>query len=489
MKIKRKTEFRDLSIGGSVDVITPPSDIAVPSCAHGPMILFQRNFGTKEGSVNLEHPNKTTKTDDEVSTNKKFFSCSAYRDRKLCSFFYSIDDKKLKNSELINERAIVAKAQNETYDHKELYKNFKELALIDAANRKFCRDTNMFMRRMGTSCRFTDVMGNDHMQCFASNRLVSGIPENLIANPLKLFSPQNAKTGEAQFYFSKQTAEHLKSISDQYSNVLGVGTPSLLFQLSEMAPKDANEKSKNCFCLDIDWKLSQVFAPKRFAQFNMCNQFFFTELGQKSFEKFVQSTKAEGNNNSKTLVVIDPPYGVKLDLIGRLVTFLNEKLVCDYILCLPYFMGGSVTKVGALKEFQLSDYRVEYDGHRVYSGDGKRGSPARFFTTIPLDKFSPPNDEDYRLCSKCSKYVFKNNKHCKICKQCTTKDGPTYVHCKFCGECVKPSFVHCDRCKSCHLEGAKCRPIEEKRKTRNLKRQKVKKEVVEVKKPKLENKI
>ena len=520
MKLKRKLEFGDLSVGGSVSIIKPPEDIVVPMCAHGPMVLFRRSFGVKaedekkteeakndtmkaHAEVQKETVNrneiiiesKTKKTDEETLTAKKqpknenmyqtenehtkeFFSCSAYRDRKSCPCFYSLDDKKLKNSEIMKVKAEIAKSQNQMYDHKAMYKNFKELALIDAANRKFCTDCNLFMKRVGTSCGTKDVLDFDHEKCSEGGKLVVGIPENMIANPLKLFTTLSNKTAEAQFYFSTKCLNFVSSIAEKYRSVLGIGAPSVTFKLIETVSQlNYSGKLKNVFCLNIDWKLCQIFPPKNFAQFNLCNQHFFTELGEKAFEKFVKSASfidESSENVEKTLVICDPPYGVKLELFSRLVNFLNSKLACDIIIGMPYFMQSGFEKTEALKSFAMSDYRVEYEGHRIYSGGKKRGSPARFFTNIPLKKLVLPSDESYRLCAKCVKYVHKDNKHCKICKDCTTKDGPTYVHCKKCKTCVKPSFRHCEKCANCHLEDSKCRIIDEN-KSKRKKEHKIKK--------------
>ena len=48
--------------------------------------------------------------------------------------------------------------------------------------------------------------------------------------------------------------------------------------------------------------------------------------------------------------------------------------------------------------------QVEYVNHRAFKsggGAGKKGSPVRIFTNIPLSELVLPASEGYKLCSKC----------------------------------------------------------------------------------------
>ena len=93
--------------------------------------------------------------------------------------------------------------------------------------------------------------------------------------------------------------------------------------------------------------------------------------------------------------------------------------------------------------------KVEYVNHRAFKsggGAGKKGSPVRIFTNLPLSELALPPSEGYRLCAECEAWVSAANRHCAKCGRCTSKDGSRYTHCDACGRCVKPSWRHCRDC-------------------------------------------
>ena len=93
--------------------------------------------------------------------------------------------------------------------------------------------------------------------------------------------------------------------------------------------------------------------------------------------------------------------------------------------------------------------KVEYVNHRAFKsggGAGKKGSPVRIFTNLPLSELALPSSEGYRLCGECEAWVSAANRHCSKCGRCTSKDGSRYSHCDACQRCVKPSWRHCPNC-------------------------------------------
>ena len=93
--------------------------------------------------------------------------------------------------------------------------------------------------------------------------------------------------------------------------------------------------------------------------------------------------------------------------------------------------------------------KVEYVNHRAFKsggGAGKKGSPVRIFTNLPLSELALPSSEGYRLCGECEAWVSAANRHCSKCGRCTSKDGSRYSHCDACQRCVKPSWRHCPEC-------------------------------------------
>jgi hypothetical protein len=76
------------------------------------------------------------------------------------------------------------------------------------------------------------------------------------------------------------------------------------------------------------------------------------------------------------------------------------------------------------------------------------GTVQSVFSLMPL-----PENEGYRYCPPCERWVAATNLHCSLCAACPSKDGRTYRHCTPCGRCVKPTYEHCPQCKRCFLAG------------------------------------
>ena len=401
MKLKRSRQEVTHAKQTSVTVLPAPSDMNVPVCPHGPMLLFKREPTTKGGDA--------VASENDNHHGKQFFACSAYRNRKDCDFYYAVDDKKLKNEEAMSQKTQLAKDMAPKYDHNILHKNFRELCLVDPSQRRFCSNCNLFLKRSVEFHNMFDPLGGDHKQCEKEDKVLKGISDLMMKyEQMKLFMPFRNKSGEAQFYFTTETRNFIVEKCKQFSAVLAVGMPSVILNLV-YTPRNEQEVEKLYLCMDIDWRLSQLLAPKNFAHFNMCNQHFFTEMAQKSFERFISQFSASETTKRKLLVLVDPPYGVKPEILRNLFKFIEEKLpknsACKYILCMPYFLQPNIAKV--LPHLTMTDYQCTYLGHRIYSGQQQRGSPARLFTNIEITNFCPfkrqkgvPYLEQRRLPSK-----------------------------------------------------------------------------------------
>lgn len=139
----------------------------------------------------------------------------------------------------------------------------------------------------------------------------------------------------------------------------------------------------------------------------------------------------------------------------------------------PYYMETYIINV--MPEMEMIDYKINYTNHDLYhNGENgrKQGSPVRIFTNILLrfvsslncfynannncfftfnfySKIPLPQTEGYKYCTKCQRWVAKENRHCSICVKCPSKNGDTYVHCNLCKLCVKPNYKHCKSCGRC----------------------------------------
>ena len=68
--------------------------------------------------------------------------------------------------------------------------------------------------------------------------------------------------------------------------------------------------------------------------------------------------------------------------------------------------------------------KVSYENQRNFSQDNasiKKGSPARIFTNVSIERVELPANQGYVHCDECQKYTYKENKHCFECGKCTSK--------------------------------------------------------------------
>jgi len=398
-----------------------------PKCPHGPTVLFE----------------KVTK-----GVAKQFYSCSAYRDRKFCDF-YHVKNEKVTNGKTV-KWAVQRKDLIRNKEHGKLYCDYLTLTGDDDISLIFCQD-----------CGVLGEKGKTFEKDHESHKMKSIEREDL-SRPSQILEAEGRTRKEAQYFFNKQTCDFItNSLSSQnISHVLCIGSPTIFESLNAQ-----NSSIKTLF-LDIDSRYLALYSPLQFCWYNFTNGYFFLgEASQSVYEDFVR----EGGEN--LAIVLDPPFGVKSELIGEgfkrissdVVEMAETKNVPAIFWVFPYFMESKVKETGL--NMAMSDYKVDYDNHKQFSGgEGqggrKQGSPVRIFTNVDLRKLALPKEEGYKLCSKCEFWVSEENEHCDKCKACTSKDGRTYVHCDPCGRCVKPTWSHCLECDRCLLPTHDCKTVQ-----------------------------
>ncbi|CAL8139599.1 unnamed protein product [Orchesella dallaii] len=195
---------------------------------------------------------------------KRFFSCSAFRSRKLCPFY------------MTEEQWSVSKAEERKADHQRAQKRSPD-GLSDVE----------------------EISNSKKMRTEKIN------------HPLSF--PNQRDKGEAQYHFNEKTVQyfmnHFRSL--EFDSVLCVGTPSLHQHITS-----SNQKGLQSFLLDIDDRFVKLY-QSRFALYNMCNHHFFHESSK--YQKFLASAR-------KLAIVVDPPFGVKVELIwhGCLSGVIND---------------------------------------------------------------------------------------------------------------------------------------------------------------------
>ncbi|XP_048732023.2 general transcription and DNA repair factor IIH helicase subunit XPD-like [Ostrea edulis] len=405
------------------DVLTNTEGLEVPHCAHGPALMFVRYSGSDGG--------------------RKFFACSAFRDRKSCTFFQWSDEKVSVEKKEI--RKTILKSEAPLFTHKQYRKRFSSFKKLPQSERHLCRTCGLFL--------LPDEKDNHSRQ---GHDILSNISKAMLKVPSRLFLPLDNNKTYAQYLFSEKT---VKFVLEQLENlnkthVMCLGAPRIHEAI--MNKRDGVLKS---FLLDLDLRYMQLYGPKHYSRYNMFNHHFFDgEKSVDSLTSFLNSCSCD-----QVAMVFDPPFGGMVEAltvsIRKLSDLWKEASQADSCLPIlwffPYFMEKRI--IDAFENFHMLDYKVDYDNHQLFRGDVKKyGSPVRIFTNIPPRLITLPAEEGYWFCEVCKRYSAKENLHCDVCDTCPSKDGRTYRHCFQCDRCVKPNKEHCDTCQSCQLKDHTC---------------------------------
>ncbi|CAB3376803.1 Hypothetical predicted protein [Cloeon dipterum] len=394
-----------------------------PRCPHGPMLLFEKTAGCKTS---------------------RFFACAAFRSRKECQFFVSVTTDQVVETGKIEKLADRCKSLV-TVSFWEKYQ--KTIMLKERKENVFCHSCTSF------------ICDKSEINCeHKGHKIETQVKTENMRRPTKLLKSMKETTKEAQFFFSEQTSNFITSTLDRLGvkSVISIGTPSLIERLKI-----------NYYLLDFDWRYG-VFYGDNFSWYNMFNHHFMETMddpdGSRSktrFKNFINSLPTE----ETVAILLDPPFGGRVEPIAstlkKLVTEIRETGCLGDVLffwVFPYFMEAYISN--ALPGTAMLDYRIDYSDHKMFNSDSRRGrktgSPVRIFTNAPLNLIVHPEDEGYNFCSKCSRFVHKDNVHCNLCGICPSKAGGTYKHCSTCQRCVKPRWIHCGSCSKCVAQPHEC---------------------------------
>ncbi|XP_069137703.1 rRNA N6-adenosine-methyltransferase ZCCHC4-like [Argopecten irradians] len=407
----------------NVDVIIDTGDREIPECPHGPTLLFVRY--------------------ERGSSSSKFFACSAFRDRKECSFFQWESEKPLEEKKKI--RQDINSKQQLKFSHQEAHNRFSKFKDLCSSNRQFCQTCGLFL-----------LPGE--LEGHKDHRIKSPITEEMMERPTRLFSPLDNNKTFAQYLFSASAVDFtIRTLEDlSFTHIICVGAPRI-FEAIELK-KDSTVKG---LLLDLDHRYQQIYPPDKFCRYNMFNHHFFD--GHTSEEVFKQFMSEE--EGKRIAMVMDPPFGGMVEALAATYNKISQQwrtlsgktntTDLPILWFFPYFMEKRIKE--CLPNTQMLDYKVDYDNHMLFRGDVKKqGSPVRIFTNLSPESVVLPSSEGYWFCKVCSRYSAKENLHCDVCDCCPSKDGRTYKHCFKCDRCVKPSKQHCDTCKICQLQDHRC---------------------------------
>ncbi|XP_062964103.1 rRNA N6-adenosine-methyltransferase ZCCHC4 isoform X3 [Cynocephalus volans] len=230
--------------GSSAVEVVLPSDptVSAPLCPHGPTLLF-------------------VKVSQEKEERRRFYACSACRDRKDCNFF-QWEDEKLSGARLAAREAHNQRCQPPLSRRQcvERYLKFIELPLTQ---RKFCQ-------------RCQQLLLPDDWGEHCEHPVMCDISITQLRRPSQLLYPLENKKTNAQYLFADRSCQFLVDLLSTlgFRRVLCVGTPRLheLIRLTASDDKKSNTKS---LLLDIDFRYSQFYMEDSFCHYNMFNHHFF----------------------------------------------------------------------------------------------------------------------------------------------------------------------------------------------------------------------
>ncbi|KAG8453564.1 hypothetical protein GDO86_000263 [Hymenochirus boettgeri] len=400
-----------------------------PHCPHGPALLFVKVSQGKEQG-------------------RRFYACSACRDRKDCHFFQWEDEKvsqaRLEAREKYNKRC------QPLLTHAQYAARFQEFTQLPLQKRKFCSDCQLLLLQ-------------DDWKTHSGHQVLGDISVPQLKRPSQLLRPLENKKTNAQYLFADRSCTFLLDtfIALGFRRVLCVGTPRL-HELIKLRSYEGAKPQIKSLLLDIDFRYSQFYSNEEFLHYNMFNHHFFG--GEEALEvcqKFLQDDNGDG-----AILVTDPPFGglvdplafsfKKLRTLWKLTSNAEKKEELPIFWIFPYFFESRILQ--CFPDLSMLDYQVDYDNHTLYKHGktGRKQSPVRIFTDLPQETIVLPVDDGYRFCSICRRYVCLENKHCYICNSCTSKDGRQWKHCAQCNKCVKPSWTHCSSCHRCALPSHHC---------------------------------
>uniref|UniRef100_G1Q763 rRNA N(6)-adenosine-methyltransferase ZCCHC4 n=1 Tax=Myotis lucifugus TaxID=59463 RepID=G1Q763_MYOLU len=424
------------SPGSSGVEVVLSSDPATPAprCPHvlelGPTLLFVKVSQGKEDT-------------------RRFYACSACRDRKDCNFF-QWEDEKLSGARLAAREAHNRRCQPPLSRMQcvQRYLKFIELPL---SQRKFCQ-------------RCQQLLLPDDWEKHREHQVMGDISVTQLKRPSQLLSPLENKKTNAQYLFADRSCQFLIDLLSTlgFRRVLCVGTPRLheLIRLKASGDKKPNIKS---LLLDIDFRYSQFYMEDSFCHYNMFNHHFFDgEVALEVCRTFLQEDKGEG-----VIMVTDPPFGGLVEPLA--VTF--KKLIAMWkkgqsqdnnhkelpiFWIFPYFFESRICQF--FPSFHMLDYQVYFEKYIGYNY-GRSGSsidPVTWLISCPTAILLPPSLQSLQFCEDC-KPVCSKYLSCKfICNHALRKDGRKWNHCFLCKKCVKPSWIHCSICNHCALPGHSC---------------------------------
>lgn len=340
-----------------------------PLCPHGPTLLFE-----------------------SINQGKRFFACSASRNRKECNFHLNFDDFK-KGKKLVGPTLQENQVPLVKFDNNRL----KNILLLDENKRSFCKDCVMMLLP-------------DEIVAHNGHSIKTSIAISRIRKPSKLLISETSSKYTAQFYFDKSSKKVIISnlLERGLTRVICVGTTSI----HESIQLKSQSTGMDSILLDLDHRLGQFFPSSKFVHYNMFNHHFLEgKKGEKKLANFIRKSEKE-----QLVLVIDPPFGGMIETLAESIKKIFQMAAVEIPLILS-FLDVNRRKINdAMPQVKMTDYILKYKGK-----SRTKFSRAKIFTSLPLQSFKLPEEEGYEFCPQCKKYVKPNSKDSKFKSDCTHK--------------------------------------------------------------------
>ena len=327
-KLKSKLSVKSQLVKSKTIVNLQQSLTDNPWCAHGPTILFERI--------------RTEKVDNKSS---KYYACSAYRDHKECTAYFPASE---------NANCNVAKEK--------MFKWKRVLKLDSNTSRPSISNEPTYF------CKDCGGLIDNELISHKNHNLISSKEHELFLPTLNgLLISKHSSTKEAQYHFSNDTLEVLVNqfiLKDKRIRIVCVGTPRIHEKIIATKLKNGS-KSVKSILLDIDLRLRPIYDScsltwGTFCHYNMFNHFFFRETEQQDYFNFLKG-------DEDVIIVTDPPFGGKCELIGRTLNAIREDISkqrnietrINIMWIFPYYMERQILQ--AIPEMKMSDYQVCYE--------------------------------------------------------------------------------------------------------------------------------
>nr|XP_048704651.1 rRNA N6-adenosine-methyltransferase ZCCHC4 isoform X3 [Caretta caretta] len=233
---------RTLRGSGVAVVLGQEAGRPAPCCPHGPTLLFVKiSQGKEEG--------------------RRFYACSACRDRKDCNFFQWENEKVLEGR--LSAREGVNRSCQPSLSHRQNVERFKQFGLLPLSKRKFCQECQQLLLPMEWGKH-------------SGHQILSDLSIAHLQRPSQLLCPLKNKKTNAQYLFADRSCQFLLDliIALGFKRVLCVGTPRL-HELIRLKASREQESSVKSLLLDIDFRYSQFYTEEDFCHYNMFNHYFF----------------------------------------------------------------------------------------------------------------------------------------------------------------------------------------------------------------------